>query len=118
MATAAIPAALAQESETGENSRRLETIRVEGQAVDASVSDIAVDFAEFGTQVQLISSDEIETGGSDLTSEYSTCGSSGGANGDEYEELEGVDDKESNKGPENSPRSWGWWWGWDPVGVG
>ncbi|HBF90599.1 MAG TPA: TonB-dependent receptor [Hyphomonas atlantica] len=63
MATAAIPAALAQESETGENSRRLETIRVEGQAVDASVSDIAVDFAEFGTQVQLISSDEIETGG-------------------------------------------------------
>lgn len=63
MATAAIPAALAQEAETGENSRRLETIRVEGQAVDASVSDIAVDFAEFGTQVQLISSDEIETGG-------------------------------------------------------
>ena len=63
MATAAIPAALAQESETGENSRRLETIRVEGQAVDASISDIAVDFAEFGTQVQLISSDEIETGG-------------------------------------------------------
>lgn len=63
MATAAIPAALAQEAETGENSRRLETIRVEGQAVDASASDIAVDFAEFGTQVQLISSDEIETGG-------------------------------------------------------
>ncbi|CAN0440570.1 unnamed protein product, partial [Scytosiphon promiscuus] len=63
MASAAIPAALAQQGDSKEDSRRLETIRVEGQTVDASASDIAVDFAEYGTQVQLISSEEIETGG-------------------------------------------------------
>ena len=63
MATAAVPAVLAQQPDDRDDSRRMETIRVEGQTVDASASDIAVDFAEYGTQVQLISSDEIETGG-------------------------------------------------------
>lgn len=63
MATAAVPAVLAQQVDDRDDSRRMETIRVEGQTVDASASDIAVDFAEYGTQVQLISSDEIETGG-------------------------------------------------------
>ena len=63
MASAAIPAAIAEPEPDGEDTRRLETVRVEGQAVDALTSDIAVDFAEFGTQVQLISSEEIETGG-------------------------------------------------------
>jgi len=63
MATAAVPAVLAQQADDRDDSRRMETIRVEGQTVDASASDIAVDFAEYGTQVQLISSDEIETGG-------------------------------------------------------
>ena len=62
-ATAAVPAVLAQQADDRDDSRRMETIRVEGQTVDASASDIAVDFAEYGTQVQLISSDEIETGG-------------------------------------------------------
>lgn len=63
MASTAIQAAIAEPEADGEDTRRLETIRVEGQAVDALTSDIAVDFAAFGTQVQLISSDEIETGG-------------------------------------------------------
>lgn len=63
MATVAVPAVLAQQADDRNDSRRMETIRVEGQTVDASASDIAVDFAEYGTQVQLISSDEIETGG-------------------------------------------------------
>lgn len=61
LATTAIPLiAVAQEDE---GARRLETIRVEGQVVDATISDLAIELAEFGTQVQLISSEEIETGG-------------------------------------------------------
>ena len=63
MASTVIQAAIAEPEPDGGDTRRLETIRVEGQAVDALTSDIAVDFAEFGTQVQLISSEEIETGG-------------------------------------------------------
>jgi outer membrane receptor protein involved in Fe transport len=63
MASTAIQVAIAEPDADGEDTRRLETIRVEGQAVNALTSDIAVDFAEFGTQVQLISSEEIETGG-------------------------------------------------------
>jgi iron complex outermembrane receptor protein len=63
MASSVIQVAIAEPEPDGGDTRRLETIRVEGQAVDALTSDIAVDFAEFGTQVQLISSDEIETGG-------------------------------------------------------
>ena len=61
LATTAIPLiAVAQEDDGG---RRLETIRVEGQVVDATISDLAIELAEFGTQVQLISAEEIETGG-------------------------------------------------------
>lgn len=63
MAATVVQSALAEPEPEGGDTRRLETIRVEGQAVDALTSDIAVDFAEFGTQVQLISSEEIETGG-------------------------------------------------------
>ena len=63
LATAAIPAALAEPDAGGEDTKRLETIRVEGQTVDASVSDLAIDFAEYGTQVQLITDEEIATGG-------------------------------------------------------
>lgn len=63
LSTTAIPAAFADPDPEGGSSRRLETVRVEGQQVDTSVSDLAVDFAEFGTQVQLINSEEIETGG-------------------------------------------------------
>ena len=63
MAATVVQSALAEPEPDGGDTRRLETIRVEGQAVDALTSDIAVDFAEFGTQVQLISSEEIETGG-------------------------------------------------------
>ena len=63
MAATVVQSALAEPEPGDSDTRRLETIRVEGQAVDALTSDIAVDFAEFGTQVQLISSEEIETGG-------------------------------------------------------
>ena len=38
-------------------------IIVEGKPLSAGVTDIAVDFSKFGTQVQLIDSFEIETGG-------------------------------------------------------
>ena len=40
-----------------------DVIYVEGQPIDENVSELAVDFAKFGTQVQLITSKEIETGG-------------------------------------------------------
>ena len=62
MASTALTPALAQEAQ-GEDSRRLQTVRVEGQQVDANATDLAVDFAEYGTQVQLINAAEIETGG-------------------------------------------------------
>ncbi|WP_300379126.1 TonB-dependent siderophore receptor [Henriciella sp.] len=56
--------AWAQEGANGQRGeRRLQAVRVEGQQVDANASDLAVDFAEYGTQVQLISDQEIETGG-------------------------------------------------------
>jgi len=62
MASAAIPGtAVAQDAD--EDARRLETVRVEGQAIDNSITDLAIDFAEYGTQVQLIDAAEIQTGG-------------------------------------------------------
>ncbi|WP_084397976.1 TonB-dependent receptor plug domain-containing protein [Henriciella aquimarina] len=63
MSTTAIPAAYADPDPDGADSRRLQTVRVEGQQVDSNASDLAVDFAEYGTQVQLINAEEIETGG-------------------------------------------------------
>ncbi|MCG8413849.1 MAG: TonB-dependent receptor plug domain-containing protein, partial [Pseudomonadales bacterium] len=41
----------------------IEEIIVEGQATREGITDLAIDVARFGTQVQLISSVEIETGG-------------------------------------------------------
>ena len=41
----------------------IEEILVEGQPVQAGVSELAIDVARFGTQVQVISSEEIATGG-------------------------------------------------------
>ncbi|ACT60169.1 TonB-dependent receptor plug domain-containing protein [Hirschia baltica] len=61
LATTAMPLnALADDAD---DSGRQETIRVEGQLIDTEVSDIALDMVKFGTQVQLISDLEIETGG-------------------------------------------------------
>ena len=40
-----------------------DVIVVEGQRIDSSVTPLAADFAKFGTQVQIIESFEIETGG-------------------------------------------------------
>ena len=61
MVSAAIPAiAFAQPAETN---RDEDVIIVEGQPVTTDVSDLAVDFSRFGTQVQVIDSFEIETGG-------------------------------------------------------
>jgi iron complex outermembrane receptor protein len=42
---------------------RMEKIIVEGKRIDSTISDIAIDFSKYGTQVQLISADEIATGG-------------------------------------------------------
>jgi len=42
---------------------RLEETFVEGQPADTTVTEFALDVAKFGTQVQLISSEEISTGG-------------------------------------------------------
>jgi len=39
------------------------TIIVEGKRIDADTTELAADFVEYGTQVQLISDDEIKTGG-------------------------------------------------------
>ncbi len=46
-----------------QNSDGLEEILVEGKAIEKGVSALAVDVARYGTQVQIISADEIATGG-------------------------------------------------------
>jgi outer membrane cobalamin receptor len=46
-----------------QNSGALEEILVEGKAIEKGVSVLAVDVARYGTQVQVISADEIATGG-------------------------------------------------------
>src|SRR5690606_3988136 len=56
IATAFSTAALAQ-------STGLEEILVEGKPLGQGVSELSVDVARFGTQVQVISADEIATGG-------------------------------------------------------
>ena len=58
---AAVGGAHAQETAAGRDAT--EVIRVEGQRVDSETTQLAVDFAEYGTQVQLITDVEIETGG-------------------------------------------------------
>lgn len=63
LASTALPPVLAEAQVEDESTRRLEAVRVEGQLVDVTASPLAVDFAQFGTQVQLISAEEIETGG-------------------------------------------------------
>jgi outer membrane receptor protein involved in Fe transport len=55
--------AAAQTSEEKKSERKIEEVIVEGQRIDQNISDVAIDFAKFGTQVQLISADEIATGG-------------------------------------------------------
>jgi len=63
LASAALPPLLAQAQVEEDDTRRMEAVRVEGQIVDVIASPLAVDFAQFGNQVQLISDDEILTGG-------------------------------------------------------
>ena len=63
LASTAIPSAVAQTETEDAALRRVETIRVEGQQVDAEASPLAAELAKSGTQVQLISDDEILTGG-------------------------------------------------------
>ena len=46
-----------------QNRDGLEEILVEGKAIEKGVSVLAVDVARYGTQVQVISADEIATGG-------------------------------------------------------
>lgn len=58
---------LAAEAETAQSATRaapqLEEVLVEGRPVREGVSQLAIDVARFGTQVQTISSEEIDTGG-------------------------------------------------------
>lgn len=50
----------------------LQEIVVEGQVVHGGVTELAIDVVKFGTQVQLISADEISTGGFTIFGELST----------------------------------------------
>ncbi len=63
LASAALPPLLAPAQAEEDDTRRMEAVRVEGQIVDVIASPLAVDFAKYGNQVQLISDDEILTGG-------------------------------------------------------
>jgi len=63
LASAALPPLLAQAQVEEDDTRRMEAVRVEGQIVDVIASPLALDFAQYGNQVQLISDDEILTGG-------------------------------------------------------
>lgn len=53
--------ALAQQSKVSK--RVTEEVIVEGQRVEGKISEFAIDISKFGTQVQLISAEEISTGG-------------------------------------------------------
>jgi iron complex outermembrane receptor protein len=55
--------AFAQESSATREAPELEEVLVEGRPVREGVSQLAIDVARFGTQVQTISSEEIDTGG-------------------------------------------------------
>ncbi len=59
----ALPYSAMAQSEGDTRSRIRDVIRVEGQRLDTQITDLALDLAEFGTQVQVITSEEIETGG-------------------------------------------------------
>jgi iron complex outermembrane recepter protein len=57
-------AAMAQAQSTGPNETAGEdTIIVEGQPIAADATPLAAEFVEYGTQVQIISDEEIKTGG-------------------------------------------------------
>ena len=51
------------QSSQNDDSESIQEIVVEGQVVRGGVTELAIDVAKFGTQVQLISADEISTGG-------------------------------------------------------
>lgn len=61
----ALPAHSQQEKQTTkkERNKKTEEVVVEGQRVSENISEFAIDISKYGTQVQLISADEIETGG-------------------------------------------------------
>lgn len=53
----------AEDDSSNKTGPRVETIMVEGQKMDFDMSEMAVDAARYGTQVQIIDSQEIDTGG-------------------------------------------------------
>lgn len=53
----------AERDDTEEAAPAENVIIVEGQAINGGATELAADFVEYGTQVQLISDDEIKTGG-------------------------------------------------------
>ena len=55
--------AAAAEENMERSSGEIEEVLVEGKAMAAEVSEIALDLSEFGTQVQVITSEEVVTGG-------------------------------------------------------
>lgn len=63
LSTCALSAVAVAQDNDDANADTSDVIIVEGQRLEEGVTDIAVDFSRFGTQVQLIDSSEIETGG-------------------------------------------------------
>ena len=53
----------AAEEEMETSTAEIEEVFVEGKAMSAEISEIALDLSEFGTQVQVITSEEVVTGG-------------------------------------------------------
>ena len=52
-----------EEEQANADGNRIEEVIVEGRAVTGQLSQVAVDFAKYGTQVQLIDAEKIATGG-------------------------------------------------------
>lgn len=63
IAMAAAEVGAEEAAPAAEESSSEQTIIVEGQRIVAGTTELAADFVEYGTQVQLISSEEIATGG-------------------------------------------------------
>lgn len=58
-----LPAHGQTESESPRSARVIEEVVVEGSRINQGITELAIDSARFGTQVQIISADEIATGG-------------------------------------------------------
>lgn len=63
LAANTVHTAVAQDAAASKRAQKYEEVIVEGKRIDENVTEFAMDMVQYGTQVQLISAEEIATGG-------------------------------------------------------